>query len=177
MSTGSFGLGGITPGLSWRFWKGSDISANVLDLLGSFVDSNPNGTYISSSSDRLPVTVTVTERNVRFDTSSKERSHMRMRKNPVQLLFQRYNHNHQTLLLAVEILLRLLLQLNLLLFDNLAKLLLRILLDDFVLLLLLGALGGAAGERLVEEVLVLALAAVVGAWAFGDVGFAGGMHC
>jgi hypothetical protein len=85
--------------------------------------------------------------------------------------------NNNPSLLAVEVLLRLFLQLNLLLLDHLAKLLLSILLDDFVLLLLLGALGGTAGQRLVEEVLVLALAAGVGAGAFGDVGFAGGMHC
>jgi hypothetical protein len=82
-----------------------------------------------------------------------------------------FSHNHS--LLAVKVLLCLLLQLNLLLLHNLAELVLCALFGNLVLRLLLGALRGAAGQRLVEEVLVLALAPSVGAGALGDVGFSG----
>ena len=74
-----------------------------------------------------------------------------------------------TSLLAVEILLGLLLQLLLLPLHNLAELVGRSLLVSLALLLLLCALESTTGERLVQEVLVLAGAPRVAAGALGDV--------
>ena len=76
-----------------------------------------------------------------------------------------------TTLLALEVLLGLLLQLELLPLHSLAEFGGGSLLVGLVLLLLLSALRSTTGKRLVEEVLVLASASGVAARALGDVRF------
>ena len=76
-------------------------------------------------------------------------------------------------LLVVEVLLGLLLQLHLLLLHNPAELAGRSLLVSLILLLLVGALRSTTGQRLVQEVLVLAGAPRAAAGALGDIGLAG----